>query len=311
MTSYELRDDETPIEGLRRIVAEQMLGTAARLRDSAIETATRVHDSRKRFKEIRALLRLFRDPLGAEQFALENHWYRDTARELADYRDADAVVAAVNSLSPKVKQYLGPDTMRRLRNVTRSEHRAIYRDRETAAATIENVAAQLPVAAERLNGLPRESFDGFASIMPGMMRTIRQGRRAMREAYESRNAIAFHEWRKRVKDHWYQVQLLTPLSSRLARREKMLDKLSRILGEHHDLEVIRGVVIAAESAFAPDEALRIDEALARRQQRLARKARSLGRSIYGQRAVDFATRLEKRWEKRHGNHKAAERSRKG
>jgi hypothetical protein len=298
MTSYELRDDETPIEALRRIVAEQMLGTAAGLRDPAIDTARRVHDSRKRFKEIRALLRLFRDPL-AEQFALENHWYRDAARELADYRDADAVVAAVNNLSPKVKQHLGPDTMRRLRNVSRSEHRAIYRDRETAAAKIENVAAQLPVAAERLNNLSQESFEGFASIMPGMMRTIRQGRRAMHEAYESRNAIAFHEWRKRVKDHWYQVQLLTPLSSKLAKREKMLDKLSHILGEHHDLEVIRGVVIAAETAFAPDEAARIDEALAQRQERLARKAQSIGRKIYGQRAIDFATRLQKRWEKRH------------
>lgn len=306
MASYELRDEETPIEALRRIVAEQMLSTAASLRDRAIDTAKRVHESRKRFKEIRALLRLFRDPLGAEQFALENRWYRDAARELADYRDADAVVAAVNNLSLKVKQRLGPDTMRRLRSVTRSEHRAIYRDRETAAAKIENVAAQLPVAAARLNNISAESFDGFASIMPGMIRTIRQGKRAMREAFESRNAIAFHEWRKRVKDHWYQVQLLTPLSSKLARREKRLDKLSHILGEHHDLEVIRGVVIAAEAAFAPEEAAQIDEALAQRQDRLARKARSIGRKIYGQRAVDFATRLEKRWQKRHVNRKAAE-----
>lgn len=310
MASYELRDDETPIEALRRIVREQMLGTAASLRDPATETSRRVHESRKRFKEIRALLRLFRDPL-AEQFALENHWYRDAARELADYRDADAVVAAVNNFSTKVKQRLGSDTMRRLRNVTRNEHRAIYRDRETAAATIENVAAQLSVAAARLNDLSQESFGGFAAIMPGMMRTIRQGKRAMREAYESRNAIAFHEWRKRVKDHWYQVQLLTPLSSKLATRERMLHKLSHILGEHHDLEVIRGVVIAAETAFAPDEAARIDEVLAQCQERLARKARSIGREIYGPRAVDFARRLEKRWKKRHGSRRAAAPSRKG
>lgn len=306
MASYEIRDEETPIEAFRRIVAEQMLGTAAGLRDPDIDTARRVHESRKRFKEIRALLRLFRDPLGPEQFALENHWYRDAARELADYRDADAVVAAVNNLSPKVKQRLGPDTMRRLRNVTRSEHRAIYRDRQTAAARIENIAAQLPVAASRLDNLSQDSFDGFASIRPGVMRTIRQGKRAMHEAYESKNAIAFHEWRKRVKDHWYQVQLLTPLSSKLARREKMLDKLSHILGEHHDLEVIRGVVIAAETAFAPEEAARIDEALAQRQERLAGKARSIGRKIYGQRAIGFATRLEKRWEKHHVNRRAAE-----
>ena len=299
MASYELRNEEAPSDALRRIVREQMHETAAGLRDLAVETATRVHESRKHFKEIRALLRLFREPLGSEQFAIENHWYRDTARELADYRDADAVVAAVNALSPKVKKRLGSATMQRLRTITRKEHRAIYENRDTTDATIENIAAQLPVAAERLAHFPSTEFNGFDSIRPGLIRTIRKGRQAMQEAYESGNAIAFHEWRKRVKDHWYQVQLLGPLSAKLVTRDKLLDKLSHILGEHHDLEVIRGVVVAAEAAFTPEEATRIDDTLAERQERLARKAKSIGRKIYGRGAVDFARRLEKRWKKRH------------
>lgn len=305
MAIFELRNEEAPLDALRRIVAEQMESTAVDLRDRKLDTAARVHASRKRFKETRALLRLFRDPLGSERFAAENHWYRDAARELADYRDADAVVAAVNALTPKVKRRLGPATMRRLRSVTRGEHRAIYRDRETADARIANIAGQLPIAAKRLNDVPVEAFDGFASIKPGLLRTIRHGRRAMREAYESGNAIAFHEWRKRVKDHWYQVQLLKPLSPKLSARDELLDDLSHILGEHHDLEVIRSIVVAAEAAFTPEEAARIDETLARRQRRLERRAKSIGTKIYGKRAVDFAKRLERRWNKRHVNRNAA------
>lgn len=306
MAIFELRSDEAPLDAFRRIVTEQMESLAAGLRDRDLDTAERIHASRKRFKEMRALLRLFRGPLGAERFATENRWYRDAARELADYRDADAMVAAVNALTPKVKQRLGPAAMRRLRSVTRGEHRAIYRDRGTAEAKIENIAAQLPLAAERLTDVPLETIDGFTSIKPGLLRTLRQGRRAMREAYESGNAIAFHEWRKRVKDHWYQVQLLEPLSPALAVRDGRLDDLSHILGEHHDLEVIRGIVVAAEAAFAPLEAAKIDATLARRQSRLARRARTIGKKIYGKRASEFATRLERRWNKRQVKRSAAE-----
>lgn len=306
MAIFEFRNEEAPLAALRRIVAEQMQSSAKALRDSRLDMPERVHESRKRFKEIRALLRLFRNPLGAERFANENHWYRDAARELADYRDADAVVSAVSALTPKVKQRLGPEMMRKLRSVTRGEQRAIYRDRETAEAKIANIAAQVAVAAQRLNDVPMEAFEGFLAIGSGLARTIRRGRRAMSEAYESGNAIAFHEWRKRVKDHWYHVQLLKPVSPKLADRERLLDGLAHTLGEHHDLEVIRGIVVAAERAFTAEEAAQIDETLARRQDRLARKAKSLGKKIYGERADDFVKRVERSWNRHHVKRRAAE-----
>jgi len=297
---YELRPDETPFAALGRIVAEQMSETAADLRDRKTDASERVHESRKRFKETRALLRLFREPLGREQFMTENLWYRDTARELAEYRDADAIVTAVDNLPPKVRRELGPAIMRSLRRMTRNEHRAIYDDQATAEARIENIAAQLPVAAARLNSVPPSAVDGFESIEPGLIRSLRAGKRAMREARATRDPLAFHEWRKRVKDHWHQVQLLEPMwPEKLADRDQLLDDLTHILGEHHDLEVIRDLVATSENVFDPADVERIARTLTARQRRLERKAGSLGAKIYGKRPKEFAARLAKRWKKWH------------
>ena len=284
------------MEPLGSIVAQQMFAAAATLRDREIEVSVRIHETRKRIKETRAVLRLFRDAIGPEQFTIENRWYRDAARELADYRDADAAVAALASLSPAVKEELGTSILRRLRALARSEHRTVYRDRERAEAVVENLAAQLPIAAARLGNAAMDIHLTFGSIKPGLVKTLRDGKRAMREAYESRNAIAFHEWRKRVKDHWYQIQHVENVwPEELTPRKDLLNELAHLLGEHHDLEVIRGIVTAAEEKFTVEESAKIEAALTRRQSRLARKSKSLGARIYGTRPADFARRLAKRW----------------
>jgi CHAD domain-containing protein len=292
---YEFRSGETPFATLGRIVAEQMNATADHLRDRRVKASERVHESRKRFKEIRALLRLFHEPLG-DQFAIENRWYRDAGRALAGYREVDAVIAAIGNLSPKVRKELGSAVVRRLRRLTQRKRREVYRDRKAAETRLEDIAAQLPIAVARVNNLSPAAFNGFASIEDGLRRTLRDGRRAMRAAWKSRDAAAFHEWRKRVKDHWYHVQLLHSLwPDELAVREKLLNDLSHILGEHHDLETIRSIVASAEDTFTAIEAKKVDRALVARQRRLARKAKRIGEKIYSGRPSAFARRIARRW----------------
>lgn len=284
------------MESLSSIVAQQMFAAAATLRDHEIEISSRIHETRKNIKATRAVLRLFRGAIGPKQFTIENCWYRDAARELADYRDADAAIAALASLAPAVKEELGTSMLRRLRTLARSEHRAVYRDRERAEAVIENVAAQLPVAAARLANAAMNIPLSFDSIKPGLIRTLRDGKRAMHEAVVSRNAIAFHEWRKRVKDHWYQIQRFEDVwPEELTSRNDLLNDLAHLLGEHHDLEVIRGIVTAAEEKFTAEESAAIEAALSQRQKGLARKAKSLGKKIYETRPAAFARRIRKRW----------------
>ncbi len=296
--AFAFRPGEKPVAALTRIINEHALSTAALLRNHSLTIEERVHESRKRFKEIRALLRLLRRPLGKDLFDIENHWYRDLGRELADYRDADVIVAALKDLPPRVSDQLGPVTMREMRRLTRQEHRAVYQDAETARERLESIAALLTAAAGRLNRVPSNRFDDFTSIARGLRRTLRAGRRAMRRAYATGDSLDFHEWRKRVKDHWYHVQLLHRVApDKLARRERLLDELSHILGDHHDIQFIRSLVASAEDTFTPEQSGQIEEALTTRQRKLERKARVVARQIASKATKSFIASIAKQWKK--------------
>ena len=79
---------------------------------SAIEEG--VHDVRKRCKEVRALARLVRGPLGNE-FERFNVIVRDAADVLAPIRDAQAVLATLDDLRGRRQQ-------RRARSRARARH---------------------------------------------------------------------------------------------------------------------------------------------------------------------------------------------
>lgn len=298
MTAYEFRGGETPFASLARIVAQQTLATAEHLRDCTVTLETRIHDTRKRFKEIRALLRVFRTALGEEQFTIENQWYRDAARELADYRDADATVAAIENLRAEIKQSLGRRAMRQLRRIAIAERTDAYDDNATAEARVANIAQQLPIAGARCGSVTTLAEPKFGLIESDLLRALRIGRRAMRKAFATRQSADFHEWRKRVKDHWHHVQLLAPVAGRkLLDRNAQLDELSHLLGDHHDLDVIRGMVATAEATFVGAEARRVDEVLAREQRRLEAKAKKVAKRIYSKDGEAVMTKAAQRWKK--------------
>src|SRR3954447_23499769 len=67
--------------------------------DSTREEA--VHEARKDMKKLRALLRLVRGELGGRVYSAENACFRDTARELAGVREADAKLATLGDLEER------------------------------------------------------------------------------------------------------------------------------------------------------------------------------------------------------------------
>jgi CHAD domain-containing protein len=299
--AYAVEREESLAQNLRRIADEQIERAAAALRDAQATPDERVHAARKRFKESRALFRLFRAALG-DAFDLENAWYRDAGRELAPYRDATAVMEAIEALPRKLRGALGRAAMRRLRLLSRRRRDVAFAEEDTLAAVVEGLVTRLPQAALRVYGEHLQEAGGFAMLEPGISRTLRDGRKAMLAAFSRGGESDFHEWRKRVKDHWYHVQLLLPVSDELKRREKILGRLSRRLGDHHDLTVLVDVVEATPDAFGgADEVARIVSLLRQRQQRLAEESLRIGASIYAAPPSSLAPQLEPLWNRWRGD----------
>jgi CHAD domain-containing protein len=261
---YAIQRDETIDAAVRRIMHEQIVRAREQLTREDAPREKRIHDARKRFKETRALLQLVREPLG-EHFAIENKWFRDAGRQLASVRDADAVVEALDKLEL-------PHTLR-----TRI-HKRLNRKPVNLDALIATAIRRLAIAQERVATWPQLA-DSFDTIGNGLRRTYREGRRALRTA---RTAHELHEWRKQVKTHWYHAQLLPELTSDHAAG---LHTLSRLLGDHHDLHVLRESIHSA-----PRDVV---ELIAVRQNILEQQSHAIGNRVYAERPRELVARIGK------------------
>lgn len=267
------------------------------IQDEGRPIEERIHDARKRFKEARALIRLFRSALAGD-FDVENRWYRDAGREISPFRDATAAVEAAESLGRDTRREIGRAAMRRLLKIVRGRRDAQYANPQELRSRLENITAQLPIGVARIHdSVPVPAEGGFELIASGLRRTFRDGRRAMDTAYASGDEAAFHEWRKRIKDHWYHVQLLTAVWPEIMQpRAKALRDLSQLIGHHHDLAVVRALIAGSPEAFGgPVEALRISDLLQRRQHELAEKARPIGSRVYADSPQQFTAQMEALW----------------
>src|SRR5438309_12126804 len=95
-----LSPDEPLVDGIRRVVREEIDAAVAGLREGA-DTRRAVHETRKAIKKIRAVLRLVRSAFSKTQLRTEDHRFRDAGRELAALRDAHVQLRAVEKLPAK------------------------------------------------------------------------------------------------------------------------------------------------------------------------------------------------------------------
>ena len=127
----------------------------------------------------------------------------------------------------------------------------------------------------------------WPAVKSGLRRSYKKGRKAMRATFDQRSDENLHEWRKRTKDMRYQLELLEPLKTRRIKPlAKRADKLSELLGDDHDLAVLRGLLDNEFKKFVPDEAAEVLRALIdRRRLELQNSAVSLSKKLFAESPV--------------------------
>ena len=289
---YAIRAGESLNDAVRRLISEEIGRAEDHLRDAKTAPDERVHGVRKRFKEIRAVLRLIRPGLGS-QFATENQWYRDAGRELSHVRDARALIGAVGRL-PHDGGEISRAVIRRAGRVLRARHREASRGLQ---AMIANTLQQLPFARDRMAAWP-ELDDRFSTIGDGLVATYRAGRRSLRDCVSSPAPEHLHEWRKRVKDHVYHLELLRNVWPAIMKaNHDAANDVARALGEHHDLTVFRRLLDAEPQRFGNDQDLRWLIGVVRgRLAELERKAVGDGRRVLAETPERWRKRVKRYWD---------------
>jgi CHAD domain-containing protein len=290
--AYCLKQNESVGGGLRRIAHERIADARQALRNADPDTA--VHCVRKQIKKLRAIVRLAR-PADRQWSRTENRRLRDVAQRLGGSRDAAVAsttleellheldASAAGALQPLVRRFAAQRDKLRL-----------DRDRPRDRRRLAEVDAALADAADRIDhDWPIDALT-WDELVKGLRRSYRRGRDAFDAAVDSPSPERFHDWRKRVKDLWYQARLL-----RKARPKKKanrlidkLDDLADLLGDDHDLaELQRRVIEQGLPARLSAAAAELSAAIQRRRLALQSDAMTLGRDLYRRKPGPFAKRF--------------------
>jgi len=283
--AYRLKRSEPVGEGVRRIATEQ-LDRALRALDEEDDVHDTVHDVRKRVKKLRGLLRLVRPVCDA--YDTENERLRDAARTLSRVRDATARIETVDALQERFAAPLDADAFAELRS--RLVRRRDEIDVDEVRDTLRDVRDVLAGVRSRVSGWTVDER-GFDAVEGGLRKTYGRALEAMERAYLTDTSEAFHEWRKRVKYHWYHLRLLEEAWPAVV--QPWADEAHRLadeLGSAHDL------VVLAASLDDPGPTTEAALAVARRWRKgLEQDARPLGERLLAESPKVLAGRLRTWW----------------
>ncbi len=254
--SYRLKSGEPPSQGLKRIFREETQSALQLCRHPFKQRGITVHETRKHLKKLRAALRLAPKAFGGkDRHAREHRSLSEIAKLVSDLRDAHV----------------------RLQTLTRIR---------------EDGGGQAQAAEKRLSDWPLEDTT-WKQVCGAIAKSYRRGRDALAQVLKKPSPETFHEWRKEVKQLWYQLRLLQPLN-RVVLEKIASDArtLGELLGLDHDFAFLLARLEEERSDSAlQDEHAALQKLIRKRSRKLQRNATELGRRFYAEPPKAFAKRI--------------------
>jgi CHAD domain-containing protein len=291
---YTLGPEENTLSGIRRIAKGQLELAVRELSISGEPVDARIHSVRKRMKKLRGLLRLVEPAMDSSAFEQENACYRDAGRTLASARRGAALLDCLDGLCERFPEELeGPS--RRFRDLLREE-----RDRALSDAQGERHQSELEALGQSLARVDEWPLNGhgWKLVGSGLVRTYSRGRRALAAACREPTTEALHDWRRFAKYHWYHLRLLEnawpPILHAFL---KAADELGELLGNDHDLDDLRVLLLEKPVAEAASDDMKLVlEKIEERRAELRAAAFALGARVYAEKPRALGRRMRAYYE---------------
>jgi CHAD domain-containing protein len=295
--AYRLRRSESVIRGVKRIAREQLETALRDIENPDLDRHEAVHQTRKRFKKIRGLIRLVR-PAFEKTYRRENARFRDAARKIAGARDATSLIEGFDRLVADLpKDADGADRFAGIRRVLVKRRKRIVGEEADVSLTLEALSKDIHEALERIGEWELRAR-GFETIAGGFERTYDKAQGAMAIAADENATVEdFHDWRKRVKYHWYHCRLLQNLWKPLMKaRCDEAKHLAELLGADHDCALLDQLLEENSSEF-PDEAevRAFREVIADAQKRIRKEAFEVGQRLFAGKSRHLSRQFGSWW----------------
>ena len=291
--SFRLKPSKPIGNQLARIVAGELRQATQEMAERS-PGETSIHEARTHVKKIRAVLRMLRKPLGND-YARLNECARSAAHQLSAIRDADAIATTMDSLWRRYHDVITPAAFRRANatlNVRRRQAHA-----RLGGRTLGDIRQSLKGSGRDLRSNVRSVATG-GTVRAGIQRGYRRARQAMNDA-TSTNAddALLHTWRRRLKDHWYQMRLVEGLDGHVHPRVRRLKRLQDWLGEHHNLTLLRSAILEQPRQFGQARSVSlILGCIDKRQAALRRRSVRGGRRLFSRKPASFRKEIKRWWQ---------------
>jgi CHAD domain-containing protein len=272
-SNISLQSHEALRSGLLRVV-DSLIGSAADgLSNESRNGEQDIHQERTTIKRLRALLRLIRPAVDPAFFNRENARLRTAARLLSFARDTEVALRTLKTLP--VSNQIDQDSVR-------------------------SVLSGFEVKVERPNDLDETRAEVRRRLAQTRRNFHQLKLRGTEREIELGEDSAFHRWRIRAKNLYYELEFLESVwPKRLHRLVSRLSKLQDEIGLDHDAAVLRAWLKKTPENFGGSETVqRVVGCLDSQTQKLRKRVVPLGQKIWGEKPSRFARRVVRHWDKR-------------
>ncbi len=289
--SYQMITDETVSHALRRIAREEIDEAIQDIENPRMDAHKTVHQVRKHCKKIRGLIRLVR-PHIQDTHEVENVWYRNASRRLSYVRDAQSLIETYDLLMDDYGEEVDRQSFGPVRRKLTLRLNKIAEDGKTIDQKLAKFKERMKEGRERIAYWQLDSLDP-QDLVEGLTKTYGRACEAAVTAYKKPSAEHFHDWRKRVKYHWYHMRIVRPIWQReVNARRKDCDELASMLGADHDLAVFRETLQNEPDEFSGQDTVdHLCDLAKRKQHELRADAKLLGLRLFAESPRKFGKRF--------------------
>jgi CHAD domain-containing protein len=246
-----------------------------------------IHQLRVGMKRLRALLLLIREPVGEVAYGAGKSRCKALADAYTGTRDASVGLTLLPHLlqsSCYSEQWLRISTA--------------YQQAFSAAAvkhpSLDAAREQLGLMRREIRAWPIGSLR-LRHLGDRLKQQYRLGRRLNRQVHADDAMALMHEWRKRVKQLLYQLELLAGSGDEPLR--KRLQQLGTLLGDLHDLDMLELQVESRAELFWLDDRLLLRRLVQQRRTSLRARALRLGNKVFAPKPKPFVRACVERWQR--------------
>jgi len=216
-------------------------------------------------------------------------------RPLSALRDATILIKSLDAMIRLSRRSLKDSRLKPLRRgLLRREKRTrarLFRRKHRVADMIFLVES-----AKRGAELSSRGRCAWGVITRGLMRMYVGGRVAMRRALSTRSNAALHDWRKQVTALRYAFEALQCIRpEKIAMMARKARTLSTLLGDDHDLAVLKYVARRETKAHGSTDVSTLFEVIDRRRADLQERAFKIGGEVFLETRTQILRRLNAYW----------------